>query len=386
MIVASLLLLAAAQNDKAQANGRDDAWEAAWVAHCRGIYSTTSKTTGMVLQVGDSITHSNAYSQWPRNGGAGRTAEDLATAAWCLATTPFSGNHVDTANKNGWYLAAADTTGNRGMTASGGLTTAEFLSGDGNGGTAMPATTDGPTARAHLVNTAMSGNLQATTVAAAFADAQFAVLMLGTNDQTANRPVGDFTNDLTAIVNVFEGRNIVVVLSTIPPRTDRDVTSYNAAIRTFAQTRGLPLIDYYAEILARRPGTTWNGTLLGLNDVHPSGPSPAADPYSPGGNAATHQTGTNATNDGYLLRSWLTIQKLKEVKTYVADGIDPPVAPPPPPPAPPGPPAAPSGDDDDDDESPCSCGSARGFGLLTALPAIVLLGLTRRRRRPIMGA
>ena len=42
-MMTALLMLAAAQNDKAQANGRDDAWESAWVAHCRGFYTTTNK-------------------------------------------------------------------------------------------------------------------------------------------------------------------------------------------------------------------------------------------------------------------------------------------------------------------------------------------------------
>ena len=39
---------------------------------------------------------------------------------------------------------------------------------------------------------------------------------------------------------------------------------------------------------------------------------------------ATLTTGDAASNVGYLLRSWLTIQKRKEVKRYVVDGINPP--------------------------------------------------------------
>jgi hypothetical protein len=116
----------------------------------------------------------------------------------------------------------------------------------------------------------------------------------------------------------------LVILSTIPPRTSGDVTPYNDAIKTLAQTAKLPLIDYYAEILARQPGVAWQTTLISGDGVHPTGAAPAADPYASGGDPAAHRTGANAANDGYLLRGWLTMQKLKEVKSYVADGVNPP--------------------------------------------------------------
>ncbi len=352
----ALLLAAALQNDQTQANSRDDAWEAAWVTHCKGVYTTTGKTTGMVLHLGDSITYSNPYGQWPRYG-AGKTAEDAAILAWCMATQAFPGALTAT-DKNGFYLCAADVS-NRSMTASSGITSAEYLSGAGNGATPMPSTTDTPTAQGYVTSASYGGNLHITSVAAAFADAQVAVVMLGTNDVLAGRSAGAFIADLTAIVDVLEGRNIVVVLSTLPPCELGDVTPHNAAIRSFAGTRGLPLIDYYEEILARRPGIGWQDTLIADDGIHPTGAASAADPYTPGGNPATHQTGTNATNDGYLLRGWLTVQKLKEVKLKV---VDTPAAPPP---------VVASSSDDDDDEGACSCGTARG-----ALPPLAgLLGL-----------
>ena len=36
-----------------------------------------------------------------------------------------------------------------------------------------------------------------------------------------------------------------------------------------------------------------------------------------------HLTGDALSNVGYLLRSWLTVQKLKEVKAFVVDGVNP---------------------------------------------------------------
>ena len=330
MHLAMAALLALAQNDKTQANSYDDAWEAGWKAHCQAVLSGgTGKTTGLVLQVGDSITHANPYSQWPRSTSvsAGKTSEDDAVCLWALTTVAFPATQTDPTSTNGFYLAVADTSGGRGMTASGGIATDEFISGNGNGGTLMPADTTQSSARTKVADGGgYTGNIHITTLANAYSNAQFAVLMLGTNDFTGSRTVPAFIADLTTIINTLEGMHIAVVLSTIPPRfipggppTVQDVTAYNTAIRSLAQSIGLPLIDYYAEILARRPGTTWENTLISSDGIHPTGAAASADPYSPGGNALTHQTGTNATNDGYLLRSWLTMQKLKEVKSYVID-------------------------------------------------------------------
>jgi MYXO-CTERM domain-containing protein len=375
-----LALLLALQNDKAQANGRDDAWEAAWIAHCKSLYTAAGKDLGMVLHIGDSITHANQYGRWPRQG-AGKTAEDSAILAWCKAeqTFPASPTATDT---NGFYLCAVDVA-NRSLTAAGGLSTTEYLTGSGNGGTAMPSTTDTAAARSLLLETLptvpptykYTHDLHITTVAAAFSNAQFAVVMLGTNDANQSRAVADFSNDLTAIVNALEGVRIVVILSTIPPMSAKDVTPYNTAIRTLAQTRGLPLIDYYLEILARRPGTTWQGTLIGADGIHPTNAAPAANPYTPGGDPAAHRTGDNAANDGQLLRGWLTIQKLKEVKIAIVDAPAP--APGPGPgPAPAPPPAVASSGDNDNGEG-CSCGTAA-----PRLPwAFALLGLLLVGRR-----
>jgi lysophospholipase L1-like esterase len=335
MTAIAMALLLAQGNDQARANSYDDGWEAAWVARSLALYTTTGKSAGKVLQVGDSITYSNPYSQWPR-GGSGKTAEDTAVLAWCHgADWDFSAT-ANLSIQNGWYLAAFDAVpGSRGMTAASGLDTAELLSGDGNpSGSAMPATSNTATAQAYVSGGSYGGNLHVTTVASAFADAQFAVVMLGTNDCSAGRSTTAFLADLASVVDALEARSIVVVLSTIPPHYANDALAqgYNAGIRNLAQARGLALIDLYAEILARRPGTSWNGTLLGLDDVHPTasggGYNASSNPYSPGGDPATHTTGDACLSVGYLLRSWLAVQKLKEVRSYVVLGASPPAPPP----------------------------------------------------------
>ena len=44
---------------------------------------------------------------------------------------------------------------------------------------------------------------------------------------------------------------------------------YNRALKDLGRKYGLPMIDYYGQILRLRPDD-WNGTLLNRNDVHPS--------------------------------------------------------------------------------------------------------------------
>jgi hypothetical protein len=314
-----------AQNDdQARANSHDDGWGDAWVAHARSVYRTAGKTAGMVLHIGDSITHANPYTQWPRHG-AGKTAEDAEIAAWSHATVAWPGAQNVATQVNGWYLTAADTTGGRGMTSAGRITTGKFLSGSENGGPAMPRADDPGEARTIIADTTYTANLEIHTVAAAFAGAQFAVLMLGTNDASGGRSRAAFMADLGAIVDALEAREIVVIPSTIPPHIGARAVAegYNQGIRDLARERALPLIDYEAEILARRPGDSWNGTLLGAGDVHPTaqggGHDSASNPYLPGGDPATHRTGDACREVGYLLRSWLTVQKLKEVKRRVVD-------------------------------------------------------------------
>jgi hypothetical protein len=382
----ALALVAACQtNDETQANAYDNAWKTAWVNHCRTVFTTTGKTGGFVLELGDSITHANPYAQWPRYGANKSTGTygDDAICTWCMASSWNTGSNTDVTNKNGWYLAAADTSGDRGMTAAGGIMTGEYLSGNGNGGTAMPMTTVTATAQGYVADgTTYTNNLQVDTVTAAFVDAQVAVLMLGTNDVKNGTSATDFATNLASLVGVLEGQNIVVVLSTIPPSTQFDVTAHNAQIRSFAQSHGLPLMDFNAEILARQP-SAWSTTLISSDGIHPSASGTgsggtaydsASDPYANGGNISNNATGEAPTLVGYLLRSWLTVQKLKEVKSFVVDG-NPPPASSPPPPAPPPPASSGSGGGGSSGGSKCGCATAAGGGFPLAIPLAALAAL-----------
>ena len=311
---------------KDRANAYDSAWKTAWVDHGRVLLATSAKTGGFVLQIGDSITHSFAYAAWPFQG-QGETNEDAQVLTWAQASD-WSANSFDVTNTNGWYLAGANTTSQRGLTASGGLSLNEFVSGCCNGGPTMPASTNPPMARQLLADPTYTGNLQVDTVLAGFGHAQGAVVMLGTNDPGNPNAVAD----LTMLIDKLEAAHILPILSTVPPRhdafSDQLNVEFNAAVTRLAQERSLPLIDFYQEILLRRPGTTWLNTLISNDGVHPTATGAGftldSNPYVPGGDAATHTTGDALLNVGYLLRSWLTVQKLKEVHLYVIEGIDPP--------------------------------------------------------------
>jgi hypothetical protein len=240
---------------------------------------------GVVLHVGDSITYANPYGQWPR-AGQGKTADDNAILKWM-----HLGADNDT---DGWWLARFDhPDGGRSYTACGGIRINEMLEG---GKQHMP-----PLAK--LLDTYKP---------------QMVVLMLGTNDASAKRPVDAYQADMAKAIDLILERGILPLLSTIPPhigQPDR-AKSYNEALRKLAKNRALPLIDYEREILKRRPDD-WNGTLLGKNDVHPT-------PGVKGTMTTSAPTAENLRNSGYLLRGWLSVKKIAEVKRKVLDGLTPP--------------------------------------------------------------
>jgi hypothetical protein len=89
------------------------------------------------------------------------------------------------------------------------------------------------------------------------------------------------------------------------------VKSYNAALKEIGKGKRIPMIDYGGEILKRRPDD-WNGTLMAKNDVHPTA-------TQGGATASSEPTEQNLRNSGYLLRGWLSVQKIAEVKGRVLD-------------------------------------------------------------------
>jgi acyl-CoA thioesterase-1 len=236
--------------------------------------------TGVVLHIGDSITYSNPYSQWAR-GGTGKTDDDKAILKWM-----HTGDRNDS---DGWHLASFDhPAGGRSHTACSGIRSEEMLAG---GKQKMPPL---------------------KTILETY-QPQMVVLMLGTNDASARRTANAFRADMEKAVDLILAQNAICILSTIPPHPGQLelAKSYNEALRKIARDKSIPLIDFEKEILKRRPDD-WNGTLLQKNDVHPTA-------SQGGATAASAPTADNLKNSGYLLRGWLSVQKIAEVKKKVLE-------------------------------------------------------------------
>jgi len=270
--------------DAARANSYDDAWESAWIANIKTILDANQgKYDGKVLQVGDSMTWSMAYGDWARKKDAATaTASDLDTMNWMHAGA-YDPADPTVAKADGWMWSSNGTTAKD----------------NANWGSPF------------IDNIFVDPDLN---------DAQFAVIMFNVNDIAY----------VKSRVYKFIDAGIVPVLSTIPPRTNLDYNRdyadpYNLELYALAQELSLPIIDFSKEILLRRPDGTWENTLIGDDGVHPSGPrngyTPISDPYADGGDATTHTTGDAALNSGYLLRTWLTVQKMKEIKQKVVDQV-----------------------------------------------------------------
>lgn len=234
---------------------------------------------GVVLHVGDSITYANPYGQWARFG-QGHTDDDKAALTWMHA-----GRDDDS---DGWWLCRFDhPDGGRSYTAAGGLRLDELLAG-GKG-------------------------LEPFDALLAKYRPQMLILMLGTNDVSQGRAVADYRNDLERAIQTALDRGVVLILSTIPPHHARpeQAKQFSQAIRDLAKKHSLPLVDFEREILRRRPND-WNGTLLNKDDVHPTAGNDKL-------NAASAPTEENLRSCGYLLRGWLSVRKIAEVKRRAID-------------------------------------------------------------------
>jgi hypothetical protein len=236
---------------------------------------------GVVIHIGDSITYANGYSGWARYG-KGKTPQDQAVCAWMHV-----GKDDDT---DGWFLCRVDRPGGRSDTACSGIKTDEYIAG---GKAGMPP----------LAEIIRKYN------------PQIAVVMLGTNDATAGRAPVEVKANLGKIADALAANGTVPIVSTLPPYVGKDelIAKYNAAIQDLAKEKKLPLIDYGGEILKRRPND-WKGTLVSGDGVHPTVDQGGANPGS-------EPTEANLKNSGLLLRGWLSVRKIGEVKERVIDAV-----------------------------------------------------------------
>jgi lysophospholipase L1-like esterase len=253
--------------------------QADYVEPMRKVAAEFKGREGVVIHVGDSITYANQYSAWARHG-KGKTPEEVALATWM-----HTGKDDDS---DGFWLCRVDRPGGRSETAVSGIRSHEWLEG-GKAGVAPLA---------EVVKRYRP---------------QVAVVMLGTNDVGAGRSPAQVKADMGKIVDLLLAQKAIPILSTIPPFKGKEeaVKAVNAALLQLRQERRIPLIDYHAEILKRRPAD-WLGTLISDDGVHPSGSRAGTD-------AAAEPSEENLGNSGYLLRSVLSVRKILEVKSKVLD-------------------------------------------------------------------
>jgi hypothetical protein len=151
---------------------------------------------------------------------------------------------------------------------------------------------------------------------------EVAMVMFGTND-LPDMDADDYGVRLRSVVKRCLDRGTVVILSTIPPRHGfvGKAAAFAAAARKVARDLAVPLVDYHAELLKRRPND-WDGamddfrafegydvpTLLARDGVHPSAPRTYEDDYSE----------RALQSHGYGLRNYLVLLKYAEVLEVLA--------------------------------------------------------------------
>jgi GDSL-like Lipase/Acylhydrolase family len=151
-----------------------------------------------------------------------------------------------------------------------------------------------------------------------------AVIMFGTNDLTSV-PLDEYEKKLRAVVKKCLDNGTVVILTTIPPRSGMLDKSkkYAEAARKVAKELKVPLCDYHAAVLERRPDD-WDGsakefkkystyevpTLISTDGVHPSNPSKYAGDYSAEG----------LKSNGFVLRNHVTLTSYAAVIRHVYKG------------------------------------------------------------------
>ena len=148
------------------------------------------------------------------------------------------------------------------------------------------------------------------------------VILFGTNDLTRSDEKS-YDKNMRLVVEKCLKNGTVVILTTLPPRAglEEKAKAYAEVVRKIAADFKVPLIDFHAEILKRRPDD-WNGalpkfkefakdgyqvpTLIAGDGVHPSFPSKLSD-YS----------AEALRSNGYQLRSVLTLHAYADVITRI---------------------------------------------------------------------
>jgi len=156
---------------------------------------------------------------------------------------------------------------------------------------------------------------------------EVALIMFGTND-IRRGSIEAHEKNLRALIQKCLDNGVVVILSTIPPMHgfDDKVRQTVEVQRKVAADMKVPLIDFYAHAINRRPND-WDGTLpqfasfsqwevptvISKDGVHPSNPQQWRGNYTEEG----------LCRNGNVLRTYLTLMAYAEVINVVINGQKP---------------------------------------------------------------
>jgi lysophospholipase L1-like esterase len=247
-----------------------------WAAAMRAVAAQGREKNreGVVLSLGDSLTYANQSTRWARNPQGG-TPEEKTLLAWSHA-----GRKDDF---DGWHLASLDAPGGgRSETAASGVRTDEYLRG---GKAGLPPLKE---------------------IIAKYRP-QVAFVLLGANDATKGRNPAEVAKDMATILDALLANGTIPVLQLAAPRANADkddlTRQYNAEYLRLARERKIPVIDLYGEFVTRAPAGAWKTQLLNKDGIHFTTEGAGGPP-----------TPENLANCGYLLRCWLAVTKLREIK------------------------------------------------------------------------
>ena len=154
---------------------------------------------------------------------------------------------------------------------------------------------------------------------------EVAVILFGSND-VGQMEAAEYEFKARQVIQRCLTNGTIVLLTTMPPRSGQLAKSKQFAevARGLARELKLPLVDYSAQILQRRP-EDWDGPLPGFRDspgddyqvptliardgVHPSNPKPWVSDYSEEG----------LRHNGYTLGNYLTLLAYAEVIAEVLE-------------------------------------------------------------------
>jgi lysophospholipase L1-like esterase len=148
---------------------------------------------------------------------------------------------------------------------------------------------------------------------------EVALIMFGTNDINQLK-LDEYEAKTRSVVKRCLDNGSIVILSTIPPRSGKleQARQFSEVAKKIAADMKLPLVDFFAECLKRRPDD-WDGTLAKFNDgnkdvyqvptliskdgVHPSNPKQFSGDYGEEG----------LRSNGFALRNYLTLVAYADV-------------------------------------------------------------------------